>query len=384
MKNLVVFLYIDALDSGFVNYDIMPFLSKLATRHHRFELENVLGYSFATQSCMLSGKYPEETNHWMPYFYCPEASPALFRALNAASKPFPFDKLPIVRYFLTSAVRRLFLNKGVPANNIPLSIIDKIALYPYYYMCEIPFFFELKELLETELNTALTYIGPPKQRLNLYNALFEHLKKSKHEKEVIIIYDDSLDGLGHALGPYSIPRLNYGKSLDSVLKTAYQKLTNLYGNRFNFLVFSDHSQSSLKFQVDVVAKLGEKGLKFYTDYICFIDATLAMFWPKNDFVKEKILFALNEIGKGRIIDEDLKKKYHLKFKDNRYGEVIYLLEVGGTFFPNFFSPFGAMKGLHGYLPEDEVQKSFLITNDEPPEQPTSVKDIRKLFLGYFR
>ena len=195
MKNLVVFLYIDALNSRFLSHDIMPFLSKLATKHHYFELENVLGYSFAIQSCMLSGKYPDETNHWMPYFYYPEKSPILFKTLNAANRIFPLDRLQTFRFLLMLGSRRLFLRKSVQANNIPLCIIDKLSLYPYYYMCELPFFFELKELLKKRLQTSLTYIGPPKQRTNLFNALFEHLKVSKQEKEIVIVYNDTLDGL---------------------------------------------------------------------------------------------------------------------------------------------------------------------------------------------
>jgi hypothetical protein len=38
-----------------------------------------------------------------------------------------------------------------------------------------------------------------------------------------------------------------------------------------------------------------------------------------------------------------------------------VLKLGGTFVP-IFSPFGAMKGLHGYLSEEEVQNVFLIFN----------------------
>ncbi len=75
MQELVIFFYIDALNSSFIAPSIMPFLSNLATKHRYTQLENVIGYSFAIQSCMLSGKYPEETNHWLPYFYSPQESP---------------------------------------------------------------------------------------------------------------------------------------------------------------------------------------------------------------------------------------------------------------------------------------------------------------------
>jgi hypothetical protein len=381
MKNIVMFFYIDALNPSFLNSDIMPFLSSFANKHFYNVLENVFGYSFAIQSCMLSGKYPDETNHWMPYFYCPEESPLLFKTLNKLEEFFPLDRLQTLRYLTTRGSRQLFLKKGVKANNIPFCEIGKMALYPYYYMCELPFFFELRELLEEKSQTALTYIGPPKQKTNFHNVLFEHLRKSKHENEVIIIYHDTLDGLGHMFGPNSPQYLNHAKSLDSALSTTYRKLTNSLGKCLKFLVFSDHSQSELEFQIDLLSELSKKGLRLGVDYVCFVDATLALFWPEDDVAKEKIFGALDKIGQGVVIDEDRRKKYHMEFKDDRYGEIIYVLKPGRTFFPNFFSPFGAMKGLHGYLPEEDVQKAFLISNINFSHSFKHVKDFKDLVLN---
>lgn len=383
MEHLVVFFYIDALNSSFLKPDIMPFLSNFAAKHYYHVLENVFGYSFAIQSCMLSGKYPDETNHWMPYFYCPEESPFLFKTLNAMKAFSPLDRLQTLRYFMVRGSRQLFLKKGVQANNIPLCEISKMALYPYYYMCELPFFFELRELLDEKAQSALTYIGPPKQKTNLHSALFLHLRTSKHENEAIMVYNDSLDYLGHAFGPNSPQCLNRAKSLDSALAATYRKLTNSYGKHFTFLVFSDHSQSELKFQINILSELSKKGLKLGVDYVCFVDATLALFWPEDDAAKEIILGALAKIGQGVVIDEDRRRKYHMRFNDDRYGEIIYALKPGGTFFPNFFSPFGTMKGLHGYLPEEEVQKSFIVSNKLLTPNLSKVNDIKNVLLDLF-
>jgi hypothetical protein len=383
MKKLVVFFYIDALNSSFLTPDVMPFLSSFAKKHSIYALENILGYSFAIQSCMLSGKQPDENNHWMPYFYCPEKSPLMFKILNLM-EAFSLDKLQTLRYLIVRESRRLFFNKGVQANNIPLCGIGKISLYPYYYMCELPFFFELRELLAEKSQTAVTYIGPPKRRTNLHSVLFEHLRKSKHENELIIIYHDTLDGLGHAFGPNSPQYFNSAKSLDSALLATYRKLTNSLGKHFTLLVFSDHGQAELKFQINILSELTKKGLKLGVDYICFVDATLALFWPEDDAAKETIIGILNKIGHGVVIDEDLRKKYHLNFKDDRYGEIIFVLKPGGTFVPNFFSPFNAMKGLHGYFPEEDVQKSFLISSARLPYYCAHIKDLKNLFLNLFQ
>ncbi|RLI45284.1 hypothetical protein DRO69_05625, partial [Candidatus Bathyarchaeota archaeon] len=164
MKNLVIFLYIDALNSSFLKPDVMPFLSNFAAKYHYQVLENVIGYSFAIQSCILSGRYPEETNHWLPYFYAPQKSPMIFKTLNKIGAVIPFDRFPLLRYLTVGRLRSFILEEGVRVNNVPFSIIDKLALYPYYYMCELPFFDELKEVLEKKYQVPLTYIGPPNVR----------------------------------------------------------------------------------------------------------------------------------------------------------------------------------------------------------------------------
>lgn len=378
MKNLVVFLYIDALNSSFLKPDVMPFLSNFAAKHYYQVLENVFGYSFAIQSCMLSGKYPDENSHWLPYFYAPQKSPMIFKTLNKIGKVIPVDRFPIIRHLTVGRARSFILEEGVRVNNVPFSIIDKLALYPYYYMCELPFFNELKELLEKKYQVPLTYIGPPDVKRHFYESLLKHVQESPNEKELIIVYDDALDGLGHKFGPYSTECISYAKSLDNALLRTYQKLKKSFGKNLKFLIFSDHGQCEQVYRVNILAELGRFGLNLGEDYLCFIDATLALFWSQNETKKQKILKGLQKIKLGTLIEDKHRKHYHINFNDNRFGEIIFALKLGGTFFPNFFSPFGAMKGLHGYLPEENVQKAFLISNEKPHMQLTHVKDIKPL------
>ena len=127
-------------------------------------------------------------------------------------------------------------------NNIHSSVISKLDVYPYFYMCELPFFHRLRNLLSEERQTALTYIGPPQIKTNIYDPLLKYVDYSKHEKELIIAYDDRLDMLGHGFGPNSINCLQYAEFLDSALRMSYQKIKKRFGNNFTFIIFSDHGQ----------------------------------------------------------------------------------------------------------------------------------------------
>ena len=333
---------------------------------------------------MLSGKYPDENNHWLPYFYAPQKSPTIFKILNKIGKVVPFDRFPVLRHLTVGRARSFILEEGVRVNNVPFSLIDKVALYPYYYMCDLPFFHELKEVLAKKWQIPLTYIGPPNVKKHFHESLLKHIKLSNNEKEFILLYNDALDGLGHKFGPYSPQCIQYARSLDTVLLSTYQRLKKTFGKNLTFLVFSDHGQCEQVHSVDLLAELKRFGLKLGLDYLCFVDATVALFWPQNKTKKGKILTILRKIKSGKVIDETHREKYHIKFVDDRFGEIIFALTPGGTFFPNFFSPFSAMKGLHGYLPEEEVQKSFLISNEKQLFLLTHVKDIKKLILNLAR
>ncbi|MEM2661324.1 MAG: alkaline phosphatase family protein [Nitrososphaeria archaeon] len=347
-------------------------------------MTNVLGYSFAIQSSMLSGKYPDENLHWMPYYYSPSNSPLIFKTMARFGHALQLDRIPFLRYPLERFGRNFFSRRGVQANNIPLSIIDKISLYPYFYMNELPFFSELQRLLYKENESSLIYFGPPNVKGDeVYYSLYNHLKKTSFERnnEFLIVYEDRLDSIGHGFGPSSKEYCQFANYLDMVLKKLYWKIKDKFKENVVFFIFSDHGQSQFTGSLDIVSSLAHKDLIFAKHYICFIDATIALFWLRDEHAQDRLENALRSLERGTVIDEKLKERYHLIFREKRmYGDLIYVLEPGWTFFPNFFSCFGVMKGLHGYLPENHVQNALLISDENLSFKVSHVKDTRELII----
>jgi len=387
MKKLILFFYIDALNRDVITPSIMPFLSNLMENNYYQEVENVLGYSFAIQSSMLSGKYPDENLHWMPYFFSPEKSSLLFKTITKLGHLFPMDSFPPLRYLVEKFSREFFMKKGVKANNIPISIMDRISVYPYYYMNELPFYNELKQFLQIEYNSLLDYFGPPKMKGDdIYRLLLERFKKNSNDNvEFLLICEDRLDNIGHYFGPYSDNYKKFARYLDKILMNIYRKVKNSLGQNVIFFFFSDHGQYQFINSLDIISSLAREHVMFMKDYICFIDATLTLFWPMSDSNRNKIESILSSTEEGILIDEKLRKKYHLEFGQNKmYGDLIYVLKPGWTFFPNFFSCFGTMKGLHGYLPENHAQKALIISDETCKLRICHVKDIRNLIVELVR
>lgn len=379
LKSLTLFLYVDALNNDCINPYTMPFLSNLTKSYYQ-SLDNVFGYSFAIQSAMLSGKYPDENNHWMPYYFSEDGSPFFFQVFGKVSRLLQLDKVPKIQFLSLMESRRFFVKKGVPANNVPSGMIGKIGVFPYYYMCELPFFQELGNLLLQKYNVKFTYIGPPEFRIPIYDKLISHINSSTFDNEFILGYDDKLDIYGHGFGPYSQKYQDYVRMLDKRLEKVYNNLKEKFKDKFNFIVFSDHSQCPTTAVINLLHLINKRNLSFGKDYYCFIDATIALFWPTSNASREAIIQSLSTLKSGVLITDELRKKYHIAFKNNMYGDLIFALNPGSIFFPNFFNPFSAMKGLHGFRPEEDVQKTFILSDKPPSYNCTHVKDFRKLAI----
>ena len=379
LNSLTFFLYADALNLDQVNYKTMPFLHELSSHHHQ-NLENVIGYSFAIQSSMLSGSYPQENDHWLPYFYSPETSPILFKAFGKFSPLLLLDKLPKLRCLSMQESRKIFLKKGTPANNIPSEMIEDFQIYPYYYMNELPFFHELRTRMFNESNAELTYMGPPTIKQNLYSKIIEYISSQRNEREFLLAYDDKLDVIGHKYGPESREYVKYARQLDRNIEMVYRKLKSHFRDNLTFMIFSDHGQCQQTFEFDILSALKRNGIILKKDYLCFVDATLALFWFENTGVQEKVYDLLASLKLGRVLSNEDRKRYRIEFSSRKFGDIIFVLKPGGTFYPNFYSPFGTLKGLHGYLPEDHVQKAFLISDQPLAHKFNHVKDLRNFSL----
>jgi hypothetical protein len=382
MKSLAMFVYIDALDPRLLNRGSMPLMSNLVktSHYHGGTIENVLGYSFAIQSSMFSGKNPDESGYWLPYYYAPNNAPPLLKAMANIGELSSLDRMSRLRFVLTNSLRRLSGNRVPMTHNIPFSIMDNFSFFPYYYVGELPSFNELSALVYKKYGVLLTYFGPPKVRHDdLYDTLLARAFQTDIP-QMMFIYEDRLDSVAHSAGPSSHEYKTVARHIDNKLGQLHRTVAKLVKDPI-MIFFSDHSQSDLLGTIDIVSDLGKVGLRLGKDYICFIDATIFLVWSRSEANKEKITRFLQATELGALIDDRLRKEYHLCFKNEKlYGDIIYVLKPGWTFFPNYFSPFSPMKGLHGYLPEEKVQKAFVKMDSRITSYPRHVTDLKDTIL----
>lgn len=402
-EELNIFMYIDALPLEYINPNYTPYLYKFITAGSFYILENIPGYSFGIQSAILSGKLPQDTLHWMPYIFKTERK--VFHSLHSMYIPLlrraPLHYLEALRQTDLQPLKYTYQfmlcnpllkhsNEGVKLCGTPLSLLDDILIYPYYYMNENPFFLMLKKELE-HYNISVVYMGH-----SLSNAV-EILRLTKKETDlvskesarlILFIYIDNLDGVGHSRGIETPDWLNVLRAVDVFLYLLYKRLNSI-SYHTNLIVFSDHGMCNADEYIDIENLFLRYFPRNSIQYI--IDATLAFIRVNRDDSNTKDLMVkvlerkLHK--KVMVLDTELHyeelKQNGVHFANREYGDIIIQAKPCKEFFPNFYSITNKLIGLHGFWPNEPVQQAFivsLIREKDPCKNPSHIKDIKHYIL----
>lgn len=392
-----VFVYIDALPFDYISYERSPFIKRLVNQGFTYPLQNIMGYSFAIQSTILSGELPFQTKQWMPYVYTPYSNIFGFRALAPMARMANIDVtrsrlLRTARYGMTS---RLILRRGAQTSSIPLSIADRFYISPYYYMNELQPFKELEKVLGEDYGSKLMYFGPCLQRTEATRYATDYVEslvgkpRDSLEKTLLVLYVDALDHRGHGYGVGSQVWSSELAKIDRDLSDFYDALKKLLG-RFAFAIFSDHGMCNITQTIDILKPFRFMGLG-WKDLTLFVDATIVNIWLGKRISASSLQRALEKIGQDRFVvfskedDADLLREVGAPLDRSCIGDLIIQARPGYMFFPNFYSDIKSFKGSHGYFPDESVQQSFLNTNLDAEKDlsvhPTHIKDVRRLLLS---
>jgi predicted AlkP superfamily pyrophosphatase or phosphodiesterase len=351
-KRLAIFL----LD-GFA-YDYLKtsdFLSSISTE--RVPLETLLGYSSTIIPALWSGKYPEETGIWTEFYYAPRRS---YRLLKM-SKLIPSRRLEFAIKNGLLGIAQTFgglkeISPGIPDSIECLFSRNNIRYWdfpPIEMKCEtfdktlkrfkVPYHFEFH-----------------KHSINRGKTL-RRLRRLTRFNRVFIYYIGTVDAAGHAYGPSPSDLRLYIDNLENLILDAYEILAETCD--VDIVVFSDHGMTKIVHRYDLLAALRPQELG--KDYVAFVDSTLARFWCKNEGLKDELVDVLNSVSYGHVLSEEEKERYRLRFRDNRYGDAVFIADPGIELFPNFMSPIepiiGHMnEGMHGYAPEDSSTRGIFI------------------------
>ncbi len=185
------------------------------------------------------------------------------------------------------------------------------------------------------------------------------VKKNSFKKDFYFFRFFDLDGIIHDNG------LNSEKTRKCLIKTAnliknLKKMIEKNLDDYFLLIFSDHGMVHVNEEINTENLLNEIRKKIGKSFHYFIDSTMIRFKLDDKSSIEKLKDFLDEKSYGIVLNEDFKKIFNINIPDSLYGDVVFVLNKGKIFLPNFFQGYNKIKAMHGYYEKDKNLNPFLM------------------------
>ena len=340
---------------------------------HRQPVKSVFGYSSACVPAILTGRLPNENDHWSSFYYAPQTSP--FRRLRH------LRVLPR-RVFDRGRVRA-WLSKGLARAH---------GFTGYFQIYNVPF--EALSLFDYGEKNDIFVPGGINKGTSIFDDLarervpshVSNWRKSEEENfasleaavregrpSFAFLYTAGLDALMHDVTKSS-------PEVDQKLRWYQNRLRRLLGlareryDEVRLAVFSDHGMCTVERVVDLVPRIERTGLRYGVDYAAIYDSTMMRFWFLRDGAEGKIRRALEDGPDGRWVTDEELRAYGTWWEDHRYGDAIYALEPSVLLNPSHMGNV-ALAGMHGYRPEHPDSDSALIAGFTPDVSVERITDL---------
>ena len=373
-KKNVLMILVDGLRHDYINADDSPFLQSLA----KLNIDGMVRETFAFElrPAFFAGLHPEECDVANMFHYNPEES--LFRYIDLHNGA----RSRISRELRKEAARRgysLVEHIGGPAE-IPLNVLKYFDFSEKYHTTEkssIGEHMTLFDYLRSDGKSWL-WIAYPDGPGTTSGVLDQFNERFDPDTDFIYLHFSELDWVGHSYGPHSEEQKKTFIRIDEAIRQVYVRVNQSF-SEVRGVIFGDHGQVEIRAYLDIESMLQETGLKVEKDYIYFLDSTQARFWFFNDRAKTTIEELLGSIPSGKILTKDDYARLRFRFKHNKFGDLIFVVNDGVGIFPNYFQNKVPYKGLHGYMPEVEGNWAKLIitgcASDKHIDYPVEMVDL---------
>ena len=360
----VFFVLVDAMRSDYISEGSTPFLYHCANQGTYYK-EVSQSRSFCERSEIFTGMSSGKLGYFTALGYDPENSPfkklRFTKLLFLIKKILPKNKIyQVYKHFLNQEMKKI--SNGMSTYEIPFNLLK------YFNLTEDEFDFRSEKAFQGKDNI---FKDCKNNNLNLFYDSFTalnftsgdnddsrlRLAKENTNKDfsLYMIYQSLLDQLGHKFGPES-PELKNGlKEIDQKLELFAQEVTKEHKNA-TFIFLGDHGMSNVTNEVDVkttVLEFAKKHqLKLEKDYIYFLDSTMLRIWYFSERARTLFENRFKEIGtmsnSGVFVDDTVANEEGIPFGNRKYGDLIWMANLGGLIFPDFFHNKVKNKGMHGY------------------------------------
>ncbi len=234
-------------------------------------------------------------------------------------------------------------------------------------------------------------------KYNDMNKLLTNLRSDNHELEWLDLY--FLDQLQHWYLDDGVKIRKFYREVDQFVERLHYQCQK---TNVSLMLLSDHGMEPVKGSIDIKSKL-EKLEISSEEYTYFIEAPVARFWFHTERARSKILNMLSSVEHGKVQNYRDLQEYKIEFHDPKYGETYFRVDHGYIIFPHdFYHPLANVflgltdwqqrsrilnpkhRGYHGYPPNNESEKGFMILLDaryRTTKKEVGIIDVAPTVLG---
>lgn len=199
------------------------------------------------------------------------------------------------------------------------------------------------------------YLGPP--HISYFGArdalvekrLYAALRRRRYDFYYIKLGD--LDSVSHAFGPDSAEARGCRTATLRRIENMRSEIHHAHGN-VRWVLLSDHGFVTVKGAIPTPPWLEEsfaaRRLLYY-----FVDSTILRLWLPDPADGDDVRQRMAAVEQVEPLDDRTRKALGLEWGSSQVGHLAFLCRTGMVFWPDFFSVHPP-KGMHGYLPTDDL------------------------------
>jgi type I phosphodiesterase/nucleotide pyrophosphatase len=370
-----IFIVADAFRHDYLKSDVTPNLCKLASRG-TYARRLRPNFGFCERTEMFTGTTPDMNDFFTALTFADSGS--AFKSIKAEILFWSlFDwKSKFMRRYIRRFYRDWFKKiRGItqPVYEIPLKLLPRIVLTEDERELHLPGWSEWETIFDVLRSKGKTFYFDTFCSLTMNMTSdaerVERICRILPEKEhdFYLVYVGAGDGEGHDFGPHGPEALDMNRRVDSHIG----RISDVFFKNFpegRFLVIGDHGMLEVKDYIDVDSKIfkaaKKAGIRHVKDFDYFLDSTLTRIWFKSPDAEKVFYDCFNNDkdlkSKGRILTDELARKFHVPPAGGRYGDLRWIANAGVLIFPDFFHYRNPCKGMHGYETHVSGQKGFAI------------------------
>lgn len=340
---------LDAFSSNYLQKEFCPYLYDIAQEHYFSKLEPMFGFQ-GVGAAIYSGASPNITGVLTEFILQKNeivATSGFFRALLRLTDKMPTDDLCAnSRHVLL----RIWGKKRSPISNvIPSQLLSYFSPKLMTEFTEENSLGNVPTIFDILRSNNMSYeLQRPATRSEnaAMNDIADRIEENKIP-DLAVIHPCSLDLVGHIFGPNSFQVRSAVENIDKLIHRIIRSVESSDQKTIT-IILSDHGMSPVNYTINLQKTLNQLPLEIGSDYLFFLDSTMARFWFFNERARKLISGTLNALDCGQILSKHELQKLCIDNISSEYGELFFALKTGYAMFPDFFRKHTPPKGMHGY------------------------------------